>query len=89
MAQDVEHPFIVDTDGGDVTVLGTVFNVNAYSGEDYVQTTLVEGRVAFQGKGMTEARTIAPGEQITYDVQTNSVAVEKEDTRIYTARSEG
>lgn len=89
VAQDVEHPFIVETDGGDVTVLGTVFNVNAYSGEDYVQTTLVEGRVAFQGKGMTEARTIAPGEQITYDVQTNSVNVEKVDTRVYTAWTEG
>ena len=89
VAQDVEHPFIVETDGGDVTVLGTVFNVNAYSGEDYVQTTLVEGRVAFQGKGMTDARTIAPGEQITYDVQTNSVNVEKVDTRIYTAWTEG
>ena len=89
VAQDVEHPFIVETDGGDVTVLGTVFNVNAYSGEDYVQTTLVEGRVAFQGKGMTDVRTIAPGEQITYDVQTNSVNVEKVDTRIYTAWTEG
>ena len=89
VAQDVEHPFIVETVGGDVTVLGTVFNVNAYSGEDYVQTTLVEGRVAFQGKGMTDARTIAPGEQITYDVQTNSVNVEKVDTRVYTAWTEG
>ncbi|WP_270544041.1 FecR family protein [Butyricimonas paravirosa] len=89
VAQDVEHPFIVETDGGDVTVLGTVFNVNAYSGEDYVQTTLVEGRVAFQGTGMTDARTIVPGEQITYDVQTNSVNVEKVDTRVYTAWTEG
>jgi len=89
VAQDVEHPFIVETDGGDVTVLGTVFNVNAYSGEDYVQTTLVEGRVAFQGKGMANAKTIAPGEQITYDVQTNSENVEKVDIRIYTAWTEG
>ena len=72
--------FIVETDGGDVTVLGTVFNVNAYSGEDYVQTTLVEGSVAFQGKGMTDAKTIAPGEQITYDVQTNGVNVERVNT---------
>ena len=50
VARDVEHPFIVETVGGDVTVLGTVFNVNAYSDEDYVQTTLVEGSVAFQRK---------------------------------------
>jgi len=66
VARDVEHPFIVETVGGDVTVLGTVFNVNAYSDEDYVQTTLVEGSVAFQGKGMADAKTISPGPRREY-----------------------
>lgn len=88
VARDEEHPFIVETNGGDVTVLGTVFNVNAYSDEDYVQTTLVEGSVAFQGKGMTDARTISPGEQITYDVQANSINVERVNTSIFTAWTE-
>ena len=89
VTQDVEHPFIVETEGGDVTVLGTVFNVNAYSDEECVQTTLVEGSVAFRGKGMPDARTISPGEQITYDVQTKMVNVEKVDTKVYTAWTEG
>lgn len=88
VARDEEHPFIVETNGGDVAVLGTVFNVNAYSDEDYVQTTLVEGSVAFQGKGMTDARTISPGEQITYDVQANSINVERVNTSIFTAWTE-
>ena len=89
VTQDVEHPFIVETEGGDVTVLGTVFNVNAYSDEECVQTTLVEGIVAFRGKGMPDARMISPGEQITYDVQTKVVNVEKVDTKVYTAWTEG
>lgn len=89
VVKDAEHPFVVEMAGGDVTVLGTVFNVSAYSEEVCIQTTLVEGSVAFRGKGMKEARVIVPGEQVTYDVQTNSVDVEKVDTGIYTAWAEG
>ena len=82
VVKDAEHPFVVEMEGGDVTVLGTVFNVSAYSEEVCIQTTLVEGSVAFRGKGMKEVRVIVPGEQVTYDVQTNSV-------EIYTAWAEG
>ena len=89
VVKDAEHPFVVEMEGGDVTVLGTVFNVSAYSEEVCIQTTLVEGSVAFRGKGMKEVRVIVPGEQVTYDVQTNSVEVEKVDTGIYTAWAEG
>lgn len=89
VVKDAEHSFVVEMEGGDVTVLGTVFNVSAYSEEVCIQTTLVEGSVAFRGKGMKEVRVIVPGEQVTYDVQTNSVEVEKVDTGIYTAWAEG
>ena len=61
VVKDAEHPFVVEMEGGDVTVLGTVFNVSAYSEEVCIQTTLVEGSVAFRGKGMKEARVIVPG----------------------------
>ncbi|MCW8312168.1 DUF4974 domain-containing protein [Sphingobacterium sp. InxBP1] len=37
------HPFIVESKGNEIKVLGTHFNVNAYS--DVVRTTLAEGRV--------------------------------------------
>jgi Fe2+-dicitrate sensor, membrane component len=36
-------PFIVSVNGAEVQVLGTHFNVNAYSDEDNVKTTLLEG----------------------------------------------
>ncbi|WP_285059162.1 FecR family protein [Pedobacter ginsengisoli] len=38
-------PFIVQTDKQEVTVLGTHFNINAYSDDTGIKTTLVEGSV--------------------------------------------
>jgi len=45
VAKDKKHPFIVESKGQEVTVLGTHFNVNAYSDEQAVKTTLLEGSV--------------------------------------------
>lgn len=45
VAKDEQKPFIVKAEGVDVTVLGTLFNVEAYPGNDRVVTTLVEGKV--------------------------------------------
>lgn len=87
--KDTDHPFIVETESGEVKVLGTVFNLNAYPDEEFVQTTLVEGKVAFQGIGMPDALVIAPGEQVTYDKEIRKAGVVKVDTRIYTAWAEG
>jgi len=38
-----DQPFIVESKGNEIEVLGTHFNINAYS--DHVRTTLAEGRV--------------------------------------------
>ncbi|WP_286734599.1 MULTISPECIES: FecR family protein [Sphingobacterium] len=38
-----DQPFIVESKGNEIKVLGTHFNINSYS--DYVRTTLAEGRV--------------------------------------------
>ncbi|MCB6972177.1 MULTISPECIES: FecR family protein [Butyricimonas] len=40
-------PFIVKTDRGNITVLGTEFNVNNYPGNRETTTTLVNGRIAY------------------------------------------
>jgi ferric-dicitrate binding protein FerR (iron transport regulator) len=61
-------PFLVDiknkTNGkdlGQVQVLGTHFNINAYDDEAAVKTTLLEGKVKFVGKA--DSLLLAPGEQ--------------------------
>lgn len=38
-------PFIVESKGQEVTVLGTHFNINAYADESSIKTTLLEGSV--------------------------------------------
>ena len=45
MAKDAEKPFIVHCTDYKVRVLGTTFNISAYTSDDVSMTTLVEGRV--------------------------------------------
>ncbi|PUV21780.1 MULTISPECIES: FecR family protein [Sphingobacterium] len=45
VAKDTRHPFVVHTAGQQIEVLGTHFNVNSYSDEPALRTTLLEGRV--------------------------------------------
>ncbi|MBO9200534.1 MULTISPECIES: FecR family protein [Niastella] len=61
-------PFVVDIknkengrDLGQVQVLGTHFNINAYDDETAVKTTLLEGKVKFVGKA--DSILLAPGQQ--------------------------
>jgi len=50
-------PFIVHTSGQDVQVLGTHFNITAYSDENTIRTSLLEGRVNIFSGGKTTPLT--------------------------------
>ncbi|TCC98566.1 FecR family protein [Pedobacter hiemivivus] len=45
VAKDKRHPFVVESRGQHVEVLGTHFNINAYDDEAVIKTTLLEGSV--------------------------------------------
>lgn len=60
--KDAGHPFIVKTRYGEVTVLGTAFNVNAYDDRQRCEVTLVKGRVRFTTP-TRECVELDPGEQ--------------------------
>lgn len=45
ISKDKKHPFIVESDGQKVEVLGTHFNINSYKNEPAIKTTLLEGAV--------------------------------------------
>jgi len=68
VAQNKEEPFILDIDGrSSIEVLGTDFNVNAYTDEEHIRTTLVEGKIRVVG-GAAEQRSarsviLRPGQQ--------------------------
>lgn len=69
VSYDNSHPFIVETDLGNIKVYGTEFNVRRYTDEQTVRTTLVNGSVGFQSKeSVTENYVkIEPGYQISYE----------------------
>jgi transmembrane sensor len=58
---DVRMPFIVVTDQQEVKVLGTHFNINSYTDEPVVKTTLIEGSVLVAAGEAEEVLT--PGDQ--------------------------
>jgi ferric-dicitrate binding protein FerR (iron transport regulator) len=61
VAKDLNKPFIVKTKDGSIEVLGTNFNIMAYTEEGGTQTTLLNGRVRVNtGRAMAE---LAPDEQ--------------------------
>lgn len=61
VAKNASRPFTVSVNGMQVQVLGTHFNINSYSDEPAVHTTLLEGSVkVIKDK---EARMLVPGQQ--------------------------
>ena len=61
VVKDETRPFIVQTHLGEVTVLGTAFNINAYT-DASVYTTLVHGKVQFSSSSFGTI-ILSPGEQ--------------------------
>ncbi|MNY03939.1 fec operon regulator FecR [compost metagenome] len=61
VSKDKKHPFVVESKGQFVEVLGTHFNINAYRDEPQIATTLLEGSVKVGINGKTQL--IRPGQQ--------------------------
>lgn len=77
VAKNAAMPFKVNVDGkGEVEVLGTHFNINSYSEEEFVKTTLVEGKVKVAYAG-TEAM-LSPNQQAIFSKRNNSLSIDKD-----------
>jgi ferric-dicitrate binding protein FerR (iron transport regulator) len=61
VSHDASKPFHVDVNGVDVQVLGTHFNINSYSDEEAIKTTLLEGSIKITVAGRSQL--VKPGEQ--------------------------
>lgn len=77
VAKDKAHPFIVKANGTQVQVLGTHFNINAYSDNPDITTTLLEGSVKMS-KGMA-AVMLLPGQQGTVSQKGSAIKVSQAD----------
>lgn len=78
VTKDPAHPFIVETKFGDVKVLGTAFDINAYDDLGKCYTTLVRGKVQLTTKDDITVM-LTPGQQAVVsssgDVSKHSVDV--------------
>lgn len=87
IVKDAKRPFRVVSDQQEVEVLGTEFNISAYSDEDECKTTLVNGSVRVLNRQSSEVSTIAPGQQLTS--HGTKTVISQVETSLYTSWKEG
>lgn len=81
-----DRPFIVETDRIDVEVLGTRFDVKAYSDEETVYTTLLTGAVRIVPEGLCDRNVeLKPSQQYSLDRRSMQQKVEEVDPSLYVA----
>lgn len=79
VTRDERSVFIVHTDQQDVNVLGTQFNVQAYSSDPFAVTTLFTGKVKLatyaNGKQVKNEIVMHPNQQIYFDKKKNEAFI--------------
>ncbi|NIG55423.1 FecR family protein [Chitinophaga sp. Cy-1792] len=85
--QQAEQPFVVDVDGkATIEVLGTAFNVNAYTDEPTIRTTLLQGSVRMIHQNASAV--LKPGQQAVVSNDQLNVA-SNADTEMVVAWKDG
>lgn len=88
VTRNVNQPFVVHTSYYDVKVLGTQFNVKAYTDEDEVATTLERGKVLITSSDnfkINGEKSLNPGEQLVYNKVKKIIEVKNVNPRIFTS----
>jgi len=76
-------PFYVNTNGLDVKVTGTKFNIAYYKEETAMQTVLVEGEISLLNDDHTTVLDIKPSQLALWDNTTEQIEVKKIDVSLY------
>jgi ferric-dicitrate binding protein FerR (iron transport regulator) len=87
IAHNSRMPFRVVAGKQTIEDIGTRFNVNCYSDEPAIRTTLIEGAVGIRAAGR-EAVVLAPGQQAVQD-RSDNIAVHTVDAQQAVAWKEG
>ena len=87
---DATKPFHVEIPGGEsIRVLGTSFNVSAYSDNEENITTLVTGKIEYSLPTRTEAIALLPNEQVRVNKTTKGVTKNEVNTSEFAMWKEG
>ncbi|NML22431.1 FecR family protein [Pseudoflavitalea sp. G-6-1-2] len=86
IAKDKSRPFMVDVDGRSVVqVLGTSFNINSYTNEGKIKTTLIEGSVrvsnhANNNRTQAAGVMLRPGQQAVITASAEDISIRTANT---------
>ena len=84
--KDEEHPFTVNSEGINIQVLGTKFNVSAYANNQEISCVLVEGSVKLsEQKNTKNTLLLAPNQKGTWMPTSKSFASKSVKTALYTS----
>jgi ferric-dicitrate binding protein FerR (iron transport regulator) len=86
VSKDSKRKFSVRSGIQTVEVLGTQFNINAYSDEKSIKTTLFEGEIRVIDLKTNHSKLLKPGEQSNID---QSIEIKRIDTQTEIAWKEG
>lgn len=75
VTKDKHNRFIVHTEGVDVAVYGTKFNVFSRPDKEGVNVSLLEGSVAFTTASNPQERFLSPGEMVTYNKKSHETSI--------------
>ena len=92
VAHDKNHPFIVQTSDIRINVVGTQFNVSAYSSENIIETVLIQGNVTLQQNNcglFSKNIDLKINQLATFDKTTKKIALKTVDTDNYTLWKDG
>lgn len=85
--KDIDKPFIVSTTAMEIEVLGTTFNVMAYSDDNIAETTLIEGEVKI--RTLKCQCILEPGKQAKFDKKLEHLVKIQVNTELYTSWRDG
>lgn len=88
VAHHSDRPFIVVSNGVEIKVYGTEFNVNTYQ-SGTVRTVLVKGSVGVRVTVSGDETMLRPDQMAEYSAETESVCVSNVDPYVYTAWRKG
>ena len=86
VSKNVDKKFSVRSGNQTVEVLGTHFNINAYSDEPAITTTLIEGAVRVIELNTKKSQILKPGEQSKVD---RDIRIQRKDTQAEVAWKDG
>ncbi|MCD7938260.1 MAG: FecR domain-containing protein [Tannerellaceae bacterium] len=90
VAPDPEKPFRVFTEDATIEVLGTTFNLYNHPQDQWIEVSLISGKVKVESTGVKKHTAILlPNQKVRYNRQTGDWDVTKTDLRFETAWRRG